>query len=289
MRKEIIKIHVASTSEKKIRALESTSGLKVEGHKIESGVNDSPVGLRETSLGANNRAEALLPLLSEGEVGCAIENGIESINLGGGKEVSIDLATICFIDKDGNKSWSVSPGVAVPQEAVNELRKVGPDKSNIGKVTVALHPNLGIDHADPHVYWTCGLTNRSELLAIGINVNMTNSEQINKGGNQEVNTLETMAQHAIEVLANTVIKGDTVVIENGKVCLNDKVTVNMAIVAYRNESGIIGWSTIPSLSNARATTQIDNNEIEKITKEEYLKVWGIRLAMANIERQQSNN
>lgn len=166
-------IIVTSGSAIKIKAVEKAFALlipsqafAVQGVKVESGINEQPVG-EETEQGARNRAtNARATQTDEDKVSSAvlsIENGIFAV----GAEWE-DRAVAVLSLPDGRTFSFVSRGVLFPKDAVEEAQAKdgGFTVHTVGSVLA--EKGLVADKQDPHTTLTNGMFTREQQLVEAI-------------------------------------------------------------------------------------------------------------------------
>ncbi len=161
------KIEVVLCSKSRIKrdatdiALARLDGLKsdVIERDGDSGVPNQPYEHIVTLGGAIHRAHGLRPEWP-GRYILAVENGIAPRGQG-----YVDLAYVVVLTPDGRIVIRHSESVPVPPELVERSRATDWNVT-AGKLEAARTP--GCDHADPHVVWSGGKTDRRTLLASAI-------------------------------------------------------------------------------------------------------------------------
>ncbi|MDD5750588.1 MAG: DUF84 family protein [Candidatus Pacebacteria bacterium] len=166
--KEKIKIILGSTSKHKLAAIEEACkriGLAadVSGIKTNTGLNEQPVDLAETFEGALLRAQAAKAASPQG-VAVGIENGIFRTN-NEKLPLTIDLAVIVVLSKDGRRIIATTPGIAFPEDCVETAKQRGFATTTTGSV---IAEKFGGDHTDPHSTLTHGAVSRLQTLVDGL-------------------------------------------------------------------------------------------------------------------------
>lgn len=159
-------IGVASKSAVKVEATQTAvPELSVLAYDSTSGINDQPIGEAEILKGATQRIESAQVNGATGIL-IAIENGIIQVpNIEGDGTHWEDIAII-LADYQGIRVQVNSEGVTVPDEIVNAVLAIGPERATIGKVLAQSHPE--VDHQDPHSFWSNGKTSRKQILVAAI-------------------------------------------------------------------------------------------------------------------------
>jgi non-canonical (house-cleaning) NTP pyrophosphatase len=157
------RIVVGSTSKHKVGAAKEACRrldihAEVLGCKTISEVNEQPVGFRETTRGAKQRA-----LAAKAQQPDTVSIGIESGIVVSG-DVVIDLAVIAVLWR-GKWYLSTSPGIQFPHSCYVIAKKRGFDKHTVGSV---IAEQLGGDETDPHTFLTTGRITRQETLVQGL-------------------------------------------------------------------------------------------------------------------------
>lgn len=142
------------TVKKVLKDLFPNRHFNVLGVKASSEINEQPVGIEETELGAKNRitsAEKLAEKSNEPRAFVSVENGIFKIN----NTQYEDKAVVVIKFPDGQIISSISPrGVIFPAEAVETtLKKEGGFKDHtVGSTIAEMFANRGIEinKQDPH-------------------------------------------------------------------------------------------------------------------------------------------
>jgi len=160
----MIPIACGSTNVHKVSAVRFGSQIAgiealVTGVETKSVVNAQPVGLDETFLGAQARAQ--LAIREHPDMVCVgIESGI--LRSAG---VTLDLAVVVVLMPNGDRFVSTSQGIRFPETYVLEAEERGFATTTVGMV-IAEH--LFCDPRDPHAALTRGRVRRVESLAIGV-------------------------------------------------------------------------------------------------------------------------
>ncbi|CAE8637878.1 unnamed protein product [Polarella glacialis] len=127
-------------------------GVRVEGVKTASGVNEQPFGHEETMRGALNRLAAARAARPGADFYVALENGLfdvlcsDSVG-GGGAPQSFDMAWVVIEDSEGRRALAHSAGVEVARAA-----GAGGDGADL------------VDPQDPHRHLTSGFCPREDML-----------------------------------------------------------------------------------------------------------------------------
>ncbi len=158
-----MKIAIGTTSELKVRALKSAVAkidldAEIIPHKTDSGVSAQPFGYDEIILGATNRAMQCKKDLDH-DISLSVESGLVKIG-----DDYFDIACVCAISKDGNKSFTYSAGYFVPEWMIREIKE---NKTELGFITQRLS---GDTDKDPLKYFSGGKIKREELLSQAIEI-----------------------------------------------------------------------------------------------------------------------
>lgn len=156
-----MKIAIATTSELKIRALESALKrlniiAEIISIKTDSGVSLQPFGYNETTKGAKNRAHEA-SAVAGADLVVAIESGLIEI-----EENYFDVACICALSKDKDESIAYSGGYFTPQWIIDEIKETN---TEYGFITQRLS---GDKDKDPIKYFSDGVIKREEILSQAI-------------------------------------------------------------------------------------------------------------------------
>ncbi|MDQ5969065.1 MAG: inosine/xanthosine triphosphatase [Patescibacteria group bacterium] len=156
-----MKIAIGTTSELKVRALKSAVvqidlDAEIIPHKTDSGVSVQPFGYDEIILGATNRAMQCKKDL-DCDISLSVESGLVKIG-----DDYFDIACVCAISKDGNKSFTYSAGYFVPEWMIREIKE---NKTELGFITQRLS---GDTDKDPLKYFSNNVIKREELLSQAI-------------------------------------------------------------------------------------------------------------------------
>ncbi|MEI6843228.1 MAG: inosine/xanthosine triphosphatase [bacterium] len=156
-----MKIAIGTTSELKVRALKSAMGrLSIDAEviqiKTDSKVSSQPFGYEEMIIGATNRATQCKNEINS-DISIAVESGLVEIG-----ENYFDIACVCAISKDGNKSFAYSAGYLVPEWMIKEIKE---DGTELGFITQRLS---GDSDKDPLKYFSGSIIKREELLSEAI-------------------------------------------------------------------------------------------------------------------------
>lgn len=172
-----IKILVASTSRHKLAAVAEAAQplfggrlVTVEGIEVPSKVNAQPVGLVETTRGAENRLKAALTeRRTHYDYAVALENGLMvtgkiPLDRGTRQERPYTDNAICIARRlrDSKQYTAMSAGVLFPKREIAIARKRGFNTTTVGAVIAELNP--GVDPTDPHTFLTKGATTHRDQL-----------------------------------------------------------------------------------------------------------------------------
>lgn len=175
-----INVLVASSSPVKkdaaFRALQHKyENVRVTSHGFPSGVNDQPVGLCSTLLGAKNRMKGALEYLKNTKTDptfdytVSVENGI----LISDDDDVVDLAVVLVRDmKTKRTGLATSAGIRF-ETALYEQWKEGGKKGTVGE-HVAL--KYGCSPKDPHTQFTAHEFSRKDLLSHAIRVALSQTQ-----------------------------------------------------------------------------------------------------------------
>jgi non-canonical (house-cleaning) NTP pyrophosphatase len=134
--------------------------INVIGTDASSLIDEQPEGLEAGFTGAENRLLCALGREPDADYWVAIENCIHKI-VCGDEIVWLDIACIMVCDKKGNISRATSVGIQFPTELVEEARKLGFDKYNVGYL---IAKRFNCDPKNPQSYLTDFLLGRSTTL-----------------------------------------------------------------------------------------------------------------------------
>jgi inosine/xanthosine triphosphatase len=161
------KIIVASENPVKINA--TLAGFKrmfpnrkfsVEGIAVPSGVNDQPIGRRETLQGANNRLNALVAIAPDADYWVGIEGGIEIHD-----ETMETSAWIVIKSKDGQKGKGRTGAFILPPEITAHVH----DGKELGTATDIVFGKTNSKQAGGTIAeLTDGLIDRTAHYEIGV-------------------------------------------------------------------------------------------------------------------------
>lgn len=161
---------IGSLSKLKIEAAASVIALRVEGCKVESGVNAQPVGLDEIMRGANNRARAARIARPEREVlaWIGVESGLVHTEFEGNR-VTFDIAAaVVYMRNDtdsASRHFATSVGIPMNQIAVRQTEADGLDSHTVGEYYAAISD---AQRDDPHSFITHRKYSRFRCLAEAI-------------------------------------------------------------------------------------------------------------------------
>ncbi|CAE8592435.1 unnamed protein product [Polarella glacialis] len=148
-------------------------GVRVEGVKTASGVNEQPFGHEETMRGALNRLAAARAARPGADFYVALENGLfdvlcsDSVG-GGGAPQSFDMAWVVIEDSEGRRALAHSAGVEMPAAAAAASKASGFSTTAGGEVARAAGAGGDgadlVDPQDPHRHLTSGFCPREDML-----------------------------------------------------------------------------------------------------------------------------
>jgi non-canonical (house-cleaning) NTP pyrophosphatase len=144
------------------RALERVGILvDVDGKKLDSGVNEQPLSIDETYLGAKNRHEALRKLNVDAEYLATVESGMTRVQ----PELGLYGCVAVILERVGGKQYA---GFSIDIEFPNEIFDVVPSVyADVGVWAQEVH---GTKEKDPYPYLTGGrLTRRDTVEAAAFN------------------------------------------------------------------------------------------------------------------------
>lgn len=153
-------VRIGSTSTIKFEAVREACerldiGVMVAVTASDSGVSEQPVGKKETTFGAWNRAEDAWSAEGPKDLSIGIENGVIETEDGW-----VDLAVIVVI-RDSILSWThQSVSVHIPQRFIDAWEADGRE----GTVGAKIALETGCHHGDPHFFLTDGKKKRQEIL-----------------------------------------------------------------------------------------------------------------------------
>ena len=158
-----MKIILGSRSPHKLDALRQacvTLGLKATAVGVEtsSGQNEQPVGFDETFAGALTRATS-----AREQKPCDISIGIESgiFRISGETPLTLDIAVVVILTKDGRQIVTTSEAVQFPEEYVDIAEERGFNNTTVGSI---ITEKVGGDPTDPHATLTKGTVTRTATL-----------------------------------------------------------------------------------------------------------------------------
>lgn len=158
-----MKIALGTTSELKIRALESAL-QKVDLHsdiipiKTDSGVSDQPFGYEEMIEGAKNRVSGIKTDL-DADLYVSIESGLVLIN-----NMYFDIACVYCKSREGQESLSFSSGYFVPDWMIDEIKE---KNTELGFIIKKLS---GDNEKDPINFFSDKIIKREELISQAITI-----------------------------------------------------------------------------------------------------------------------
>mmetsp|Transcript_121062 Transcript_121062/g.353780 ORF Transcript_121062/g.353780 Transcript_121062/m.353780 type:complete len:212 (+) Transcript_121062:77-712(+) len=144
---------------------DAEGGLRVEGVKAASGINEQPFGHEETARGAMSRLRHAKELAPGADFYASVENGLFEVNVDGAPRF-FDLAWVAVERaSDGWSGLAHSVGLEFERSWVEEARSAGKgfEENTVGAVVAARAPE-GTDKQDPHAWLTGGLRPRQALL-----------------------------------------------------------------------------------------------------------------------------
>ncbi len=158
------KIAVASKAKQKINAVAEAcrelgfGDVEITGYTAASGINEQPLGDRETTQGAKNRLDAVGHAAPDADLWVAIENGIRPDE----HHRWFDYAVVIVRNRDGQEASAHSAGIIFPKNIIQETIKRDFKTTTIGKVFTETY---GGDPQDPHALLTHGAFPRERILA----------------------------------------------------------------------------------------------------------------------------
>ena len=160
------RMYVSSQSPVKLQALAAAmrrAGRPVVpvGHQTQSGVNDQPMTIDETLLGANNRHQQLHTLVAgqPGDYFATIESGIQAFT---GALGTRGLAVTIIEPQGGVAHYGFDVEIEFPPEFVQLVPSIYPDYG------VLVQQKYGSKLKDPYPYLTGGKLARAQLLEGGV-------------------------------------------------------------------------------------------------------------------------
>jgi len=135
----------------------------------ESGVNEQPVGIVETSIGSRMRA-VTARMARPQAIGIGIESGILVSKPNPAMETLLvqDFAHVTVISSDGShRATSTSVMFHFPTEFYLKALKIGFDKTTVGKM---IAEELGCPHDNPHLGFFNGKVSRVHLIGDTIEI-----------------------------------------------------------------------------------------------------------------------
>lgn len=138
------------------RALERVGiEVDVEGRKLDSGVNEQPLSMDETYLGAKNRHEALRNLGVEADYLATVESGLCRVH----KELGMYGCVVVILEKTGSVPHvGFSIDIEYPAEVLDMVPSVYAD------VGVWAQEARGAKEKDPYLFLTGGMITRRDTI-----------------------------------------------------------------------------------------------------------------------------
>ena len=129
--------------------------VRIEGVKVDSGVNEQPMTLDETFEGASNRQDNLRKLGSVADYLITVESGLYKVNEMNGTYG----CTVVIVEPAGEKPRvGFDLDVAFPQEWLDKVPSVYADMG------VLVQEEYGADEKDPITYLTNGKLTRRNVI-----------------------------------------------------------------------------------------------------------------------------
>ena len=156
-------IILGSTSVHKLTAVrEACENLGIQafvhGVKTSSGQNEQPVGFAETFEGALTRAKSAQTQCPN-IVAIGIESGV--FHFVSNRPITMDIAIIVILTKDGRQIIMSSSGIEFPEECVKIAEDRGFKTTTVGSV---IAERFGGDPTDPYSILTNGKVTRLAVL-----------------------------------------------------------------------------------------------------------------------------
>ncbi len=131
--------------------------VRVDGKKLDSGVNEQPLSIDETYLGAKNRHDALRGLGVEAEYLATVESGLCRVQ----EELGMYGCVVVILEKVGGKTHvGFSIDVEYPPEVLSVVPSVYAD------VGVWAQEARGAKEKDPYLYLTGGMMTRRDTIEV---------------------------------------------------------------------------------------------------------------------------
>jgi non-canonical (house-cleaning) NTP pyrophosphatase len=131
--------------------------VRVEGKKLESGVEEQPLSMDETYLGAKNRHEALQKLGVEADYLATVESGLHRVH----KDLGAYGCVAVIIEKVGEEAHTgFSLDIEYPKEVLDLVPSVYPD------VGVWAQQTQGAIEKDPYQALTGGRLTRQDTIEV---------------------------------------------------------------------------------------------------------------------------
>ena len=152
-------IAVGSQNPVKIEAVKSAfikmiGECEVVGVSVPSGIPDMPMSLNQTAIGAKNRAQAALDLITA-DYGIGLEGGLNDTDFG-----TFLINFVAIVDKQGNWAYSIGGGLCLPEKVVKMVKESGRE---LGEVMDEIR---GLENTKQHDgcvgYFTDNLIDRKE-------------------------------------------------------------------------------------------------------------------------------
>ncbi len=129
--------------------------VAVEGKKLDSGVNEQPLSIDETYLGAKNRHDALRGLGVEADYLATVESGLVRVQ----KDLGMYGCVVVILERVGGKPHiGFSIDVEYPSEVLDVVPSVYAD---VGVWAQEAH---GAKEKDPYLYLTGGILTRRDTI-----------------------------------------------------------------------------------------------------------------------------
>jgi non-canonical (house-cleaning) NTP pyrophosphatase len=161
----MIRIATGISLLKHMSIVEACDRLKIDAAisswKVSSGQNEQPVGYEETFKGALTRAYRTHKFDPGCDISIGIENGIFRFGSLETKSITLDMAIVVIIKRDGERIVTNSVGIQFYEEYVRTAEERGFKTTTVGSV---IAERLGGDPADPHSTLTDGKVTRKALL-----------------------------------------------------------------------------------------------------------------------------
>ena len=131
--------------------------VDVDGQKLDSGVNEQPLSIDETYLGAKNRHEALRKLSMNAQYLATVESGLCRVH----QDLGMYGCVVVILERVGGKPHV---GFSIDIEYPAEVLDVVP--SLYADVGVWAQEARGAKEKDPYLYLTNGLMTRRDTIEI---------------------------------------------------------------------------------------------------------------------------